>query len=360
MNIGITTFWPRYFNDHFCCLDRMTSAPILINSSSNDLTTFINNQTQSVIPSTNGVIDNPGKCKVPGRMSSWQDMTEDELNKAVEEASQVHKHTVVISPIMHDNAVFRGSDIGICGGYINPFPVFPWQQANRKQAFVDGYRDMQKRIKNPKLLDPTRSKEVTMEVVESDADGNLGEVTVISKTVDSEETLQNLINFILFDSYAKDWKDPKFTMRIDGNFVSSHEAPQNCALTIKEVIIALVCCFIFIGFLLWHPLYFTMTVVSVLAVGAVWIISYLVGVDRINREIEKRHHEELTESCSDSSDDVEGMTIDVEDEVECNENVSFQGETKLTPISTATSPATPSISTSTHRILRSGKKLKYQ
>jgi hypothetical protein len=250
-------------------------------------------------------------------MSSWENMSQQELNAAVQEASEVHMHTIVISPIMHDQAVFRGSDVGICGGYINPFPVFPWQLNNRKQAFVAGYRDMQKRIRNPKILDSTRSIEITEEVIRCGEDGDYGACApvTVTKSVDSEETVQDLINFILYDSYAKDWKSGRFSMRIDGKFMANHEAPENCAMTSKEIATAVTLGILFVGCMLWHPVYFSAIVLCVLAVGAVWIVSYLVGVDRINRDLEKKHQQEEqeseggTESCCSSSSGEEGEGV---------------------------------------------------
>ena len=331
-------------------------------------------------------------------------MTETELHEAVKEASEVHEHTIVISPIQHDYAVFRGSDIGICGGYINPFPVFPWQLNARKNTFVAGYRDMQRRIRNPKILDPSRCEEVSETVMRRATDINSMEENnfmsmTVTKTVDSEETIAELINFILYDSYAKDWKHPHFAMRIDGQFVANHEAPQNQALTRKEISIAVTIVLLFMGAMLWHPVYFLTSVVLVLAVGAVWIITYLLGVDRINRDLEKNHQEEVTrtrkEGADDSSsaeDEYGGMAIDT-DEEEVIEEASYSGVTggvtvlnastimsdsgtaaSATASATATATATagdgwdisssllssPASSSCSHRVLRSAtKKQKY-
>jgi hypothetical protein len=349
----------------------MTSAPIVINSSSSDLTSFIN-RAQSDTPhhdrdeTTTAAAGGGGGKKVPGRVSSWKHMTEDELSAAMQEASAVHVHTIVISPIMHDYAVFRGSDIGICGGYVNPFPVFPWQLGSRKQAFVAGYRDMQRRIRNPKILDPSRSQEVREEVIRSGlGDGATPETVTVTKTIDSEDTILDLINYILYDSYAKDWKSPHFSMRIDGEFVRNHDAPQNIALTTKEIVIAMTLCLLFIGAMLWHPIYFVVSLVSVLAVGAVWIISYLLGVDRINREVERRHEEETSRdsaSCCSSESDAggdeegEGVLIDQEEEEEEQQQQSSELVTEEQPPISSPVRSSAAVYSSSTRVLRSATK----
>ena len=162
-------------------------------------------------------------------------------------------------------------------GLLNPFPVFPFQLNERKQAFVEGYLDMQRRIKNPKILDLKRSKWVRQEV---DSPGNY-----IEKHVDSQETLKDLIDFILFESYAKDWKRKDlFMLDVDGTKITDYHTKHNVAFQPHEKFsIGMIFVLLLILFLI-SPTYFSTCLVVILSIGAAWILSYLYGVERINRE----------------------------------------------------------------------------
>lgn len=171
---------------------------------------------------------------------------------------------------------------------LNPFPVFSFQLGQRKQAFVQGYMDMQRRIKNPKLLDPTRSICVKQEI------GTPGKF--VEKCVDSEETLQDFIDFILYESYAKHWRRKDlFMLDVDGIKITDYYTKHNVAFQPHEqFLIGIICALLLILFLI-SPKYFSICLLSILTIGAIWILSYLYGVERINREHTREINEKMKE-----------------------------------------------------------------
>ena len=82
---GVTTFWPRYFDEHFCCLDRMTSRQIKIKGSSENLAAMVDNQEKHI----------------------------DEVKAEMDAAALINMNTIIISPIAYDTDIFDGSDVAL-------------------------------------------------------------------------------------------------------------------------------------------------------------------------------------------------------------------------------------------------------
>lgn len=245
---GLTTFWPRYFNNHWCCMDRMTSKQI----------------------------------KIKGSCANMMDLLDkDEHNLDIKEeiatASLINMNTIVMSPTPYDQKIFHDADIGICGDFHNPFPIFPFDLPKRIQSFISGYMDMQRRINNPKILDPKRSIKIPCEVNEW---GNF-----VLREVDSPETIKDLINFILYESYAKDWQhEDIFRMNIDGVEINNYYTHQNVSLQYHEVLFIILTLILFCIIFFLFPYYFLGVSLTLIILIILWITSYLYGVDRINKE----------------------------------------------------------------------------
>lgn len=155
---------------------------------------------------------------------------------------------------------------------------------------------MQKRIDGPKLIDESTSVAVDQRVFmecddckEQHHHHKSVEFRTIHKKIDSEETIMKLIDFILYDSYAKYWKRDDFVLNVDGVCVSAKDATVNVALKPHEQHIAIGVVILLLVLFWLSPVNFLRILVCILVLGASWIMSYVKGVSRINKGIGKQN-----------------------------------------------------------------------
>lgn len=104
----------RYFDNHWCCMDRMTAHQIHISSSSDKLNELINtrrsneNLVKLAASASSGEYDD--ETAVEDRPA--YDIDVSELEEQLAAASLIQMNTIAISPILYETDVFNGSDIG--------------------------------------------------------------------------------------------------------------------------------------------------------------------------------------------------------------------------------------------------------
>jgi hypothetical protein len=120
----------------------------------------------------------------------------------------------------------------IFGDFPDCFPIFSPQ--TRKDAFVKGYRETQKQIRNCKLLKlrpPPAAAAAAGSGAGVGAGVGAGTGTGASAAVglcDDEQTVAELLEFILGQSYAREWKNSRFSsLVVDGQRLTEKDFSEN-------------------------------------------------------------------------------------------------------------------------------------
>jgi hypothetical protein len=127
----------------------------------------------------------------------------------------------------------------IFGDFPDCFPIFSPQ--TRKDAFVKGYRETQKQIRNCKLLKlrppaPAAAAAAAGAAAAVGAGAGVGAGTGTGASADSvglcddEQTVAELLDFILGQSYAREWKNGRFSsLVVDGQRLTEKDFSENPA-----------------------------------------------------------------------------------------------------------------------------------